>query len=210
MELLEALNWRYSAKRMNGKKMPEDQLEQILEAVRLSPTSLGLQPFRVFVIEDSAIKEQIAEKACAQPQIIESSHLLVFAIWENVEPAYIDRYVSLIARTRNLETDSLVDFKNMVNGYVERAQQAGQVQSWLAKQAYIAMGIGTVAAASLGVDATPLEGFSASALDQVLGLKEKGLKSVVMLALGYRDEENDYLSAAPKVRVPAEELFVKY
>ncbi|WP_372773152.1 NAD(P)H-dependent oxidoreductase [Mangrovibacterium sp.] len=208
MEVLDVLNWRYAAKRMNGGKVPKEKLDVILEAVRLAPTSLGLQPFRVLVVEDETVKQRISKKACLQPQILESSHLLVFAVWEKVKPEFVDNYLALMAETRQLNLESLGDFKGMVNGYVERAENSGQIESWLACQAYIAMGVGSVAAAAIGIDSTPMEGFDKLEMDKVLGLADRGLKSVVMLAIGYRDEENDRLAKSKKVRLPAEELFI--
>lgn len=207
MELLETLNWRYAAKRMNGQKLPQEKLDKILEAIQLAPTSLGLQPFSVIVVEDEKIRQTISEKACQQPQILESSHLLVFASWDSVSPEKVDDYMQNIAQTRGVSVDSLNDFKAMINGYLAGVE-GDAIKEWTARQAYIAFGIGLVAAAHERVDATPMEGFNPAAMDEILGLKEKGLSSVVVIALGYRDQEKDTLATASKVRRQKEELFL--
>lgn len=207
MELLETLNWRYAAKRMNGQKLPQEKLDKILDAIQLAPTSLGLQPFSVIVVEDEKIRQTISEKACQQPQVLESSHLLVFASWDSVSPEKVDDYMQNIAQTRGVSVDSLNDFKAMINGFVGGIEGEA-VKNWTARQAYIAFGVGLVAAAHERVDATPMEGFNPAAMDEILGLKEKGLSSVVVIALGYRDQEKDTLATASKVRRQKEELFL--
>lgn len=205
MDLIEKMNWRYATKRMNGTKVSQEKLENILEAVRLAPTSFGLQPFKVIVVEDAKLRERIYNEACKQPQIMEGSHVLVFAARKNVDQQQVDEYVNLIAKTRGLQVESLNDFKAMFGGVVSRSEDKNFV--WTARQAYIAFGVGIVAAAMENVDATPMEGFSPEAMDKILGLDEQNLSSVNVLALGYRDAENDRLSKAPKVRKSKEALF---
>ena len=205
MNLIEKLNWRYATKRMNGTKVPQEKVERILEAVRLAPTSFGLQPFKVIVVEDAALREQIYDEACKQPQIKESSHVLIFAATKNIDAKQIDDYIQLIADTRGIKVESLNDFKAMFGGVISGTEDRNF--TWTARQAYIAFGVGIVAAAMEDVDATPMEGFSAEAMDKVLGLTEQNLSAVNVLALGYRDESNDKLSKAPKVRKSTESLF---
>ncbi len=208
MELIEALNWRYAAKRMNGEKVPEEKVNRILDAIQLAPTSLGLQPFSVIVVEDEQLKKEISEKSNQQPQVMEGSHLLVFASWNEVQDESIDRYIRDIATTRGVDEESLDGFKTMIKQFIGQ-EDAETVKNWTARQAYIAFGVGLVAAASEKVDATPMEGFDKNEMDKILGLKEKGLSSVVMITLGYRDAEKDGLAAAQKVRRQKEELFVR-
>jgi nitroreductase/dihydropteridine reductase len=205
--LIETLNWRYAAKRMNGNKIPSEKLDVILEAIQLSPSSAGLQPYTVFVIEDQEIRKKIQKVAYMQPQIVESSHLIVFAYWTKITAEHIDEFINLIAETRGVSAESLEGYKTSItNGILSRTDEInGQ---WAARQAYIALGHGLVAAASEQIDATPMEGFDADSLDEILGLNEKGLHSVVIMTLGYRDSENDVLAGAKKVRRPQEELFV--
>jgi nitroreductase len=205
MSLIDKLNWRYATKRMNGTKVPQEKVDRILEAVRLAPTSFGLQPFKVIVVEDAALREQIYNEACMQPQIKEGSILLVFAASKNVDAQQVDEYIQLIADTRGIKVDSLVDFKAMFGGVVSGTEDSNFV--WTARQAYIAFGVGIVAAAMEDVDATPMEGFSAVAMDKVLGLADQNLSAVNVLVIGYRDEAKDKLSKAVKVRKSKESLF---
>lgn len=205
MNLIDKLNWRYATKRMNGTKVPQEKVDNILEAIRLAPTSFGLQPFKVIVIENVALREKIFNEACQQPQIKEASQILVFAANKKVTAEQIDEYMQLTATTRAIPVESLNDFKAMFDGIV--AGTAEQNFVWTARQAYIAFGVGIAAAANEGVDATPMEGFNTEALDKILGLNEQNLGSTTILTLGYRDEANDYLANAPKVRKSKRLLF---
>jgi nitroreductase / dihydropteridine reductase len=207
MEFKEALNWRYASKKMNGKVVPDDKLNNILDAISDSPSSAGLQPYKVFVISDHALKAKIHEQACPQPQIVEGSHLLVFAAETELTDKRVDDYIQLISTVRNVSTESLSPFADSIKGNI-LSRPAEQNTNWASRQAYIALGFGLIAAAVEQVDATPMEGFNGDALDKLLELKEKGLKSVVIMALGYRDEEKDFLARAKKVRRPKNELFV--
>ena len=205
MNLIDKLNWRYATKRMNGTKVPQEKIDNILEAIRLAPTSFGLQPFKVIVVEDPVLRERIFNEACQQPQIKEASHVLVFAANKKVTAEQVDDYMNLIASTRKIPVESLAGFRAAFDSTV--AGTAEQNFVWTARQAYIAFGVGIVAAANEEVDATPMEGFSAEALDKVLGLTEQNLGSTTILTLGYRDEANDQLAHAAKVRKSKSTLF---
>jgi len=208
MSVLNNLKWRYATKRMNGQKVPSEKLENILDAIQLAPTSIGMQPFTVLVIEDPELKAKIAPAIYNQPQITEGSHVLVFAAWKEYSSENVDKYINHIATLRGIPVESLDGMRNMVSGSIA-GKTPEQLLNWNMRQAYIALGTGLVAAAEEKVDATPMEGFDADALDAALGLAEKGLHSTVILALGYRDAENDYLSSAAKVRRDKEELFIR-
>ena len=205
MSLLDKLNWRYATKRMNGTKVPQEKVNRILEAIRLAPTSFGLQPFKVIVIEEAALREEIFNGACQQPQIKEASHVLVFAANKKVSQELVDDYMNRIASTRAIEVESLSGFSAAFDGII--AGTAEQNFVWTARQAYLAFGVGIVAAALEDVDATPMEGFSNQALDKILGLAEQNLGSTTILTLGYRDEANDLLVKELKVRKNKENLF---
>lgn len=207
MDLIQTLEWRYASKRMNGKTVPDEKANNILEAIRLAPSSMGLQPYTVLVIEDEELKKQIQPIAFNQPQVVESSHLLVFAAWDTISPQQIEAYIKQTASVRNMPEESLNDFKNTLLTMVENRTQEQNFE-WAARQAYIAFGTALVAAAAERVDATPMEGFNNAALDELLKLKEKGLRSVTLLPLGYRDAENDWLVNLPKVRREKEKLFI--
>jgi len=205
--LIETLNWRYATKRMTGAAVPKEKLDTILEAIQLAPSSAGLQPYNVLVISDQGTKEKIHKIANNQPQVLEASQILVFAAWEKITAESIASYMNLIATTRGISVESLSGFHNSIQGGILSRTEDVNFQ-WAARQAYIALGHALVAAATEQVDATPMEGFKNAELDELLGLKEKGLKSVVIMTLGYRDNEKDPLVRAKKVRRPQEELFI--
>ncbi|NEM98582.1 NAD(P)H-dependent oxidoreductase [Pontibacter sp. BT327] len=208
MTLINHLNWRYATKRMTGEQVPQEKIDYILEATRLSASSMGLQPYTVLVVEDKELRSKIQKVAYNQPQIAEASHLLIFAAWDKVTEADIDAYMQNIAQVRQVPVESLADFKgSLMNSVVNRTQE--QQYEWAARQTYIALGTALAAAAEQGVDATPMEGFTPDALDELLNLKEKGLRSVTLMPIGYRNTEADFLATAKKVRRDKEQLFVK-
>lgn len=207
MDLLQKLNWRYATKRMNGNIVPEHNLNNILDAIQLAPSSAGLQPYNVIVVSDKEVLKQIHQEAAQQPQILEASHLLVFAAWKNLSEEQVEEYINRIAATRDIPVESLDGFKTNIMGLTKRTPE--QNHQWAARQAYIGLGIAAVAAAHEKVDATPMEGFNPAAMDKILGLEERGLASVAIMPLGYRDEANDYLLGAKKVRRSKEHFFTK-
>lgn len=208
MSTLTNLKWRYATKRMSGQKVPAEKLENILEAIQLAPTSYGMQPFTVLVVEDADLRAKIAPAIYNQPQITEGSHVLIFAAWKEYSNENVDKYINHIATVRGIPTESLEALRNRITGSIS-GKTPEQLLFWNQKQAYIALGTGLVAAAEEQVDATPMEGFDPDALDAALGLNEKGLRSTVILVLGYRDAEKDYLSGVAKVRRAKDELFVR-
>ncbi|MEI7483140.1 MAG: nitroreductase family protein [Ignavibacteriota bacterium] len=207
MQIIDALNWRYATKRMNGKKVSQEQLNRILESVRLSASSMGLQPYTIFVVENEELRKKIQPGAYNQPQITECSHLLVFAAWDNVTEQHADEYLENIALTRGVTPESLNGFKGMLMGIVNGRSKEEKYE-WSARQVYLALGTALAAAALEQVDSTPMEGFVPDEVDKILDLNSKGLKSVALLTLGFRDTENDHLAEAKKVRRSAEKLFV--
>lgn len=208
MQLIHALNWRYAVKRMNGNKVPQEKVDTILEATRLSASSFGLQPYKILVIENEALRKQIQQVAYNQPQITECSHLLVFAAYDDITEASVEEYINHIAKVRDIATESLNGFRSTLLNVANTGTKEQHYQ-WAARQTYIAFGTAIVAAAGEEVDATPMEGFNAEALDTLLHLKEQGLRSVTLLALGYRNTDLDVLSRAKKVRKKTEDMFVK-
>ena len=208
MELLESLQWRYATKKMNGEKIPQDKLEKILEATRLAPSSYGLTPYNVIVVEDQKLKEELQGACYGQTQLTDSSAVLVFATWDNITDESVDIYIQETANQRGISADMLGEFSGMIKGSLSNMTQDQKI-SWAQRQAYIGLGFALVAAATEEVDSTPMEGFVPSSVDTVLGLEELGLKSVVVLPLGYRDTENDYLASLKKVRWENEKFFIK-
>lgn len=205
MDLLDTLNWRYAAKAMNGEKISEDKIEKILEAARLAATSSGLQPFEIFVIKNQEIKEKIKPVAWNQSVITDCSHLLVFAAWDTYTADRINYMFDLTNNVRGFKNEGWENYRQMLlNSYPQK--EAEENFNHAAKQAYIAFAHAIIAAAYEGIDATPLEGFDSEAVDTILNLKEKGLRSAVMLPLGYRKTDEDWLVNLEKVRKPMEKL----
>lgn len=204
MNLIESLNWRYATKKFSDRKISADDLNKIIEATNLSASSAGLQPYRLIIVENQELRNKLGEGSF-NGQIAESSHLLVFAAFEKVTGEHIDTYMSHIASERGLPVEALADFKAaLVNGILSRTDEVNFI--WAARQAYIGLGTALIAAADLQIDTTPMEGFDADKFDELLNLKEKGLKSVVTLALGYRDEEQDMYAKFKKVRLAKEDF----
>lgn len=208
MSLKEALNWRSATKSFNGKSIEDQQLKQILEAIRLAPSSSGLQPFKVFVITNAEVREKLTPIAWGQQQILQASHILVFAAWDEISKDRVDAFFEFSNQVRNLPSTATNDYRlNLLELLSAKSKDAHFNNS--AMQTYIALGFGLLAAADLKIDATPMEGFDNVALDELLSLQEQGLKSTVMMALGYRDHESDWWSKMERVRRPYEEIFVE-
>ena len=208
MNFIDQLNWRYAAKRMIADKaVPQEKLDNILEAIRLSATSYGLQPFNIIVIQDKEKLQQIMPLAYNQPQVGEASAVIIFANWDKITQEKIDNFFNLISSERGVPMEALAGYKAMVEGSTLSMDDV-TAQAWMARQAYIGLGIGLAAAAIEEIDSCPMEGFTTTAVDEYLGLAAKGLKSVAMMAIGYRDEANDPTAKMKKVRVPMSEFVV--
>ncbi|MEO9571919.1 MAG: nitroreductase family protein [Polaribacter sp.] len=205
MELLDKLNWRYAAKAMNKEKVSQDKIDNIIEAARLSPTSSGLQPFEIIVVTNQKIKEQIRPVAWNQSMITDCSHLLVFAAWDTYTEDRINTAFDLVNEVRGFKNEGWEAYRQqLLNIYPKQAAEVNFNHA--AKQAYIAFSASIIAAAYESVDTTPIEGFEPQAVDKILGLEEKGLRSCVLLPIGYRDTENDWLVNLKKVRKSTEDL----
>ena len=205
MELLDKLNWRYAAKAMNGQKVSQDKVDNIIEAISLAPTSSGLQPFEVYVITNQEVKEKIRPKAWNQSVITDCSHLLVFAAWDTYTADRINKQFDLTNTIRSFKNEGWENYRQMLLGSYPK-QDAEVNFNHAAKQVYIALSQAMTAAAFQDVDSTPVEGFDPKAVDEILGLREKGLRSCVILTLGYRDAEKDWLVNLKKVRKSKEDL----
>jgi len=209
MSLIEKLLWRYATKKMDPtKSVPLEKVEQILEAIRLTASSSGLQPYEILVITNNAIREKIKAIAWDQTQIIDSSHLLIFAAWDTYTADRINQAFDMTEKIRNFKSESGDIYRQkLLSTYPTRDAETNYNHA--AKQAYIGLGTALIAAAYEEVDCTPMEGFDPAALDDILDLKAKGLRSVVMLPLGYRNPDQDWLVSLIKVRRP-EENFVTW
>lgn len=205
MELLDKLKWRYAAKAMNGEKVSQDKIDTIIEAASLAPTSSGLQPFEILVVTNPEVKAKIREIGWNQSVITDCSHLLVFAAWDTYTAERINKMFDLTNEVRGFENEGWENYRQMLlNSYPQK--DAEENFQHAARQAYIAFSQSIAAAAFEGVDSTPIEGFDPAALDKILNLKEKGLRSCVILALGYRDTDKDWLVNLTKVRKSKEDL----
>ncbi|MCX6299666.1 MAG: nitroreductase family protein [Bacteroidetes bacterium] len=200
MSLIEDLKWRYATKKMNGQIVPQEKVDYILEAARLAPTSSGLQPFEILVITNKEILEKILPLAHGQRQVVDASHVLVFAAWDNYTEERINEAFARNNEERGLPSIATDDYRNMLLK-IYLAKPAEENFTHAAKQVYIGFTAAIIAAAEQKVDATPMEGFNPAALDELLNLKEKGLRSVLLLPIGYREAEKDWLVNMKKIRV---------
>ncbi|MBU2925896.1 NAD(P)H-dependent oxidoreductase [Colwellia sp. 1_MG-2023] len=199
-ELLKNLQWRYATKKMNpSKAVSEEKVDFILESIRLSASSSGLQPYDVIVVTNPEVRAQILPHAWSQQQVTDCSHLLVFAAWDNYTAERINTMFDLVNEKRGFKNQGWEDYRQMLlNTYPARDAQTNFEHA--ARQAYIGLGSALIAAAEMKVDSTPMEGFLPEKVDEILGLKERNLKSVLLLPLGYREEEGDWLVNLEKVR----------
>jgi nitroreductase/dihydropteridine reductase len=203
--LIDQLNWRYATKKMDANKVvPQEKVDAIIEAIRLAPTSSGTQPFELIVVTNPEKLAEIRAAASDQAQITDGSHLLVFAAWDNYTADRIDEVVDLVTQERGELPMLNAYYENLKSNYLPRDASVNYEHA--ARQAYIALGIAMVAAAEQEVDSTPMEGFDPSKVDEILDLKARGLRSVVLLPLGYRDASGDWLLSMKKVRKSVETM----
>ncbi|AVT17694.1 NAD(P)H-dependent oxidoreductase [Paracidovorax avenae] len=206
MELLDVLQWRYATKKMDpARAVPQDKVDRIVEAARLAPTSSGLQPFEVIVVTNPDVRARIREVAWNQAQVTDGSHLLVFAAWDDYTAERINAMFDYTNEVRGLRNEGWENYRNMLLGsYPQRGAEVNFQHA--ARQAYIGFGAALIAAAAEQVDSTPMEGFQPDAVDEILGLRARGLRSVTLLPLGYRQPEGDWLVNLEKVRRPRDQF----
>lgn len=209
MSLNDALHWRYAPKRMTGAKVSDDKIAAILKAAQYAPTSMGLQPFTFILVEDKSLRETIKPIAYNQAQITEASHLLVLCAYTHLQQHHIDEYIQNIMDTRSVSKESLDPFATSMRRFADN-QTAEQIKHWAANQTYIALGFALAEAALIGVDVTPMEGFSIEKLDELFELPQKNLTSIALLAIGFRDVDNDFLANEKKVRKHIDDLVIRY
>ncbi|MGJ1421324.1 NAD(P)H-dependent oxidoreductase [Sphingobacterium spiritivorum] len=210
MSLLEDLSWRYATKKYDpSKKVSTEDVHKIIEAARLAPTSSGLQQFRVLLITNQELKEKIVPVAMDQQIIADCSHLLVFAAWDQYTEERIDEIYNRTTDERELPRGRFSSYTDRLKSlYLQQSAEENFVHT--ARQTYIGFGLAIAQAAELKIDTTPVEGFNNQQLDELLGLTEKGLKSVTLLPIGYRDNEGDWLVNMKKVRNPQSEFVIEY
>ena len=208
-EILRLLSWRYAAKKMDATQVvPEEKVDRILEAIRLSASSSGLQPYQVLVITDAETKAKIRAHAWNQSQVTDASHLLVFAAWDHYTAERINLMFDLVNEQRGIRNEGWEAYRQkLLNFYPHRTPEENFQHA--ARQAYIGLGSVLIAAAEEGVDSTPMEGFEPEVVDEILGLKALGLRSVLLLPLGYRAAEGDWLVNLQKVRRSTEDFVIR-
>jgi len=205
-KLIEALNWRYATKQFDPARKIEPEVWEALEqALVLSPSSYGLQPWQFFVVTDPALKAALREHSWNQPQVTDCSHHVVFAIRESVDEAYVDKFIATTAGKRGMTVESLGFYKEMISVDILNGPRSKWVREWAARQVYIALGNFMTSAALLGVDTCPMEGMDPEKYDEILGLPAKGFRAVVACPAGYRLASDKY-ATMPKVRFPKAEL----
>jgi nitroreductase len=200
-------NWRYATKKFDAtKKVSDADLQTLKEAIRLSASSYGLQPYQVILVENLELRAQLQPAAWGQTQIVDASHLLVFANVTNIGDAEIDAYLNNVAETRGLPLDALQGYGDFMKSKISTLP-VEQRNIWTSKQTYIALGNLLNAAAELNIDVTPMEGFEPEKVNEILGLNERGLNASLIAPIGYRHEEDATQSYA-KVRKSEQELFI--
>lgn len=205
-QLLNALNWRYATKTFDASKIIlETTWKTLEEALVLSPSSFGLQPYRFLVVKDAAIRKQLQSHSWNQTQVVDASHYVVFAARTGITENEIDAFLNRIVEVRGIPRESLEGYRGMMYGSLLSPGAEARIPHWAALQAYIALGNLMTAASLVGVDTCAIEGFAPAEYDAILGLKERGYASVVCCALGYRSAEDKYASLA-KVRKPSADL----
>lgn len=198
-KIIKSLKWRYATKVFDSSKIvSEDDINTILESARLSPSSIGIEMWKFIVVKNKELREKLREVSYNQPQITDASHLIIITYRTDAIENMTKERISRTAKIQNVEEDSLVGLRTMLEGSIAQKSKDGTLDSWIKSQTYIPLGIILETAALLDIDACPMEGFLPEKVDEILGLKDKNLKSSTMLTVGYRgiDEMSEY----PKVR----------
>jgi nitroreductase len=202
MTLLQSLQWRYATKKFDStKKLSEAQLHDLLETLRLAPSSYGLQPWQFVVVTDPTLRAELQKNSWNQAQVTEASHLIVLCARATLTAEDVDAYVQSIAEQRKMSVDQLSSYRDMMMGPVRRLTDEQKLQ-WNKNQVYIALGMLLLACAQMQVDACPMEGFDAAAYDRLLGLTQQGFTAAAVCPVGYRSADDDYAGRS-KVRYPA-------
>lgn len=204
---LSHLHWRYATKQFDPtRRLDDHQLFLLKESLRLSPSSMGLQPWKFILVEDASVRKQIADAAWGQAQVTQASHLFVLTSRTTITQEHVSEFVDYAAKVQQTSVESLQGLTDMLMGFIS-GKDADALAAWSARQLYIALGMLLSTAALLKIDACPMEGFDTTAVDEILGLEELGFTSRALVAVGYRDEKDSALDR-PKVRFPEEKVFV--
>lgn len=207
-QIIDALKWRYATKQFDTeKKVSDSDMDTLLEAMRLAPSSQGLQPWRAYIITDKKIREQLKTAAWNQLQLTDASHIVVFTARKNIDETYIDSYLKEVIKQRGQKWDDIQGYRTMLLGSIN-GKTPEMLFQWNARQAYISLGVLLETASLMKIDACPMEGFDNSQFDTILKLKDAEYSTVVIAALGYRSQ-NDKYAMAKKVRFPKDMIIKK-
>lgn len=200
-DIIAAMNWRYAVKRFNPKrKLTATDLEALLEITRLSPSSLGLMPYKIVVIANNKkIRQKMYDTACNQPKIIEAPYLLVFCTFRKFTTAFVDSFIDLFAKERKLSNEQVANLRKARRAFITKTNHK-ELDEWAGDQAFIGLGVLIASASLLRIDAAPIGGFKSEVLDKILNLKKYNLRSRVVCALGYRSDK-DLEAKEKKVRL---------
>tara|TARA_R110002020_G_scaffold195282_2_gene396284 strand:+ start:377 stop:1012 length:636 start_codon:yes stop_codon:yes gene_type:complete len=207
-DIIDRLKWRYATKKFNSEKiLPKKTLEQLKEAFNLTATSYGLQPVTLVIVKDKDKRKKLLPHSWDQHQVVDASHLLVFCVEEKLSPEYIQKYFKRVKTIRNTPDEILKPFEEFLLDSFEE-QSSDEIRTWATNQAYLALGNLLTVCAATNIDACPMEGFNPTEYDRILGLKEKGLTSVLLLPVGYRDE-TDFMAKEKKVRKDMKDVIIE-
>jgi len=208
-DLLTQLNWRYATKQFDPqRKISASDWSALEESLVLTPSSFGLQPWKFIVVTDPATRERLVPVSWGQRQVADASHLVVFTIKKNLTEVDIDAFVNRVVEVRKVTPDSLAGYRNIMMGNIITGRDEAARRGWASNQAYIALGNFLTSAALLGIDACPLEGIEPASYDEILGLGQQSLSTVVAAAAGYRATSDKY-AGAKKVRFRKAEVLVE-
>jgi nitroreductase len=204
----EHLHWRYATKKFDPfKRISQQDVSEILEALRFAPSSYGLQPWQFLIIQNEALRKELQPYAWDQSQVTDASHLIVLCVWKTLDENYVKNFLKRIARVREMSMESLSTYGQMMSGFIQR-QTPESLSDWMRRQVYLALGMFLAECARKKIDACPMEGFDAKKFDEILGLEKRGLQSVVLCAIGYRAQDDHY-AGLKKVRFEKSEVFVE-
>ena len=205
-DVIAALRWRYAVQKFDAtRKVPQAQWRALLESLVLTPSSFGLQLWRFLVVEDPALRSALLAHSWNQRQVVDASHLVVFAQRKGADASDVDRWIQRVSEVRNTPLDKLESYKKVMHRFVAQPKEKYDVDAWCGRQLYIALGLFMTAAAMMGIDTYPMEGLVPAKYDEVLGLSGSGYSTLCVCLLGYRSAEDRY-SNVPKVRFALEDV----
>lgn len=194
MSLVNTLNWRYATKKFNPeKKIPEEQITDLLKGMNLAPSSLGLQPYEFIVIHDQEVQEKLLEHSYSQSQVTDASHVIIISAKTEVSGTYVNDFISRTAKIRKIPTEELDGYKGMINGFLS-SKTPTELSIWSQKQCYTVLGVMMSLCADMKIDSCPMEGFVPEKYNEILGLDKKGLHATLVIPVGYRSEDDEYAS----------------